>query len=201
MDVRHHSTCRFPVRSPDISASPETISPQHSFTMPLKWLLESIRSKAALGATAGGSGVSVQGTHLTHNQNPNRRVSHPSEKVTGSRRSDRRASANSERSRKARLNLITISFVRDTFSCASGDKGSCEGHPTSGLLPRTGGITAKRPHYHTETAFPLPPMRKSKTAGTHRHRIHAPFPTKTKYHANTLFIPSILLPYFFTESL
>jgi len=67
--------------------------PQHSLTMPLKRLRESVRSKAALGTAAGGSGVSVQGTRLAHHQNPNKSLSHPTQKATGGRESDRRASA------------------------------------------------------------------------------------------------------------
>lgn len=83
--------------------------------------------------------------------------------------------------RKARINLITPSFIRDTFSCPSGDKGSCEGHPTSGLLLRTRSTTAKRPRYpHRDPPSPLQPMRESKTAGAHCQRILAPCPAEDK---------------------
>lgn len=103
--------------------------------------------------------------------------------------------------RKARINLITPS-VRDTFSCPSGDKGSCEGHPTSGLLLRTRSSTAKRPRYHTETRLPL-----SNRWGIPRllgHTVRGsslPALQKTKYHSNRSIYTLNSAALFFTESL
>lgn len=100
LDIRHRSTYKFPVRFLMFLPTLRLHQPRPYVPAEMAPWNHQIRSLS--GYRCLGQEWVCKASSLTHNQKPNGSLSHPSQKVGGSRKWDRVASANSEH-RKERL--------------------------------------------------------------------------------------------------